>query len=614
LLEKIVKNTLQTKVMVLFLLLSLIPMLGVGIFSIKTAEKIVVAMVDSKLQNVADDKVRLLERWLSERSADLLVVANSSILRSMDPDLINPYLSLVRNHYQVYREIAVVASDGAVACGQQNDMAKDGEKWHAAGNKVFMFGITLQPEDKESVFRLATPIVEDNFLKGTVCATVGTGLILEVILNVNLGETGECYLVDKDGNFLAHKDPDKILKENIAQSDSFKNIFAASANRKIYLDYRGIEVLGAFRKVAGTDWHLVVEQDRQEAFNSADILKKYLFFMAAFSILSVSFLAFSISRTIVAPIRRLSTSANKIACGDFDQAAYEMDGITRTDEIGSLYTTFRNMAIKIQQRQNDLEKKVDLKESELQETDMKLQKSQMAAARSVKLAALGRLGAGVTHEIRTPLTSIKLFLESVQSEIEISPEYEEDFSVAMQQIQRMETTINRFLDFAKPQELVFSSIEVEQLISDILVVIRPMANKQECVVDLRIIEKLAVIYGDKKILEEALINMLINSLEALDRKGKIDITAKMAALEMEGENQSCVRIDIGDNGAGIAGEIVPNIFDPFFTTKAAGTGLGLSIVHSAIQRHGGRIRVKSLLGSGTVFTVFLPIGHRQGCL
>jgi two-component system, NtrC family, sensor kinase len=170
------------------------------------------------------------------------------------------------------------------------------------------------------------------------------------------------------------------------------------------------------------------------------------------------------------------------------------------------------------------------------------------------------------------------------------------------------------LEFAKPQELIFSSIEVEQLISDILVVIRPMANKQECVVDLRIIEKLAVIYGDKKILEEALINMLINSLEALERKGKIDITAKMAALEMEGENRSCVRIDIRDNGAGIAGEIVPNIFDPFFTTKAAGTGLGLSIVHSAIQRHGGRIRVKSLLGSGTVFTVFLPIGHRQGCL
>ncbi|WP_211239130.1 cache domain-containing protein [Desulfatibacillum aliphaticivorans] len=606
LLNNRIKNNLQIKVIALFLPLSLIPMVAVGVFSLKTAEEIVVSMVNIQMNNVADDKVNLLERWLTERRADLLVIADSSFLGSMDPDIIGPYLNSVCSNYKVYREVFVISSEGEIVF--RNTGVQSGEEWRDGLeypiDSYFMSEITFRPGDKESAFRIAAPILDEKgHARGTVFATVGTSSILNIILKVSLGETGECYLVDKNGAFLAHNDPRRILTENISHSGSFTNIFVSQDRETAYLDYRGIEVLGTSRKVPGTDWYLVVEQDRDEAFQSAQILKRHFFLIAAFSLCYAVVLAWAISRYLISPIKDLSRSANILADGEFDKAAVRTD---RKDEIGLLYQAFNHMALQLKERQDSLAKEVDLKESELHETDIMLQQSRLAAARSEKFAALGRLGAGVTHEIRTPLTSIKLFLESVQSEIEISPDYKEDFMIAMMQVTRIENTINRFLDFAKPQKLVFSSMDIQQVVEDVLSVVRPMANKQECIVYKKIGANLPKIQGDKKILEEALINLLINSLEAMELQGRIDVSAKMGSFQIDGKDVSCVRVDISDTGSGISEENIPNVFDPFFTTKASGSGLGLSMAHSAIQRHGGGLRVESTVGKGTIFSIFLP--------
>jgi signal transduction histidine kinase len=451
---------------------------------------------------------------------------------------------------------------------------------------------------------MAAPVFDhEGTIAGTVCATVGTSTILNIVLNVGLGETGECYLVDKEGTFLAHKESRRILEENIAQSGSFKNIFAGETRQKTYLDYRGIEVLGISRKVPGTDWYLVVEQDRNEAFESADLLRWYIGAAMAFSISCAVFLSWAVARHFVHPIGKLSKAANRLAGGEFDEAAVQTN---RKDEIGLLYKAFDDMAVQLRQRQLSLEKEVDRKVSELRETDSMLRQSRLAAARSEKFSALGRLGAGVAHEIRTPLTSIKLFLESVECEIEISPEYEEDFRIAMRQIRRIETTINRFLDFTKPRELIFSVVDIGQVVDDVISVVRPMANKQECSLEMNMQKNLKNIKGDRKLLEEAFINLMINSLEAMENGGRMVVAAAMDHREINGENISCVRVDVADTGQGIAEESIANIFDPFFTTKSSGTGLGLSLVHSSVQRHGGAIGVRSPDGGGTVFSIFLP--------
>ena len=601
----------QIKVMLLFVVVAIMPLGIVGLFSIRTAQEVIIANIANQLENVANDKAALLERWISERKADIAVIAGSEILKTMDPARIAPYLKLVGENYKVYNGFVVVSRGGAIifnSTGEPMDKMRTELCRQSMSGKVFISGVSLDPERKESVFHISAPILGSaGEIKGAVCATVGTGAISSIILKVSLGKTGECYLVDKDGTFLAHREPRRILSENIAQSQSFKNIFGGEYRKATYTDYRGIEVLGTSRKVAGTEWYLVVEQDQDEFFKSADRLKRYVVTVICFSLAGAILLASLFSFYIVNPIRTLSEAAEALAKGEFGGTPMKT---ARTDEIGALYNAFGDMAVQLKARQHSLEEKMGITEAELKETDLKLKKSELSALRSAQLAALGRLAAGVTHEIRTPLTSLKLFLESVRSEIEISPDHEEDYEIAMNQIKRIEATINRFLDFARPQEPVLSAIDVPQLIEEALLVVKPRANQQETYVSVSMDGRLPKIKGDKKQLGEALLNLMVNALEAMTSRGKLTVKAYPDKCEIGGVHLDCVHIDVTDTGQGIEEENVSKLFDPFFTTKASGAGLGLAIVHSTVRSHRGKVRVESVVGEGTTFSIFLPISER----
>ena len=600
---------LKTKIVFLFLMLAMVPLVVVGVFSIQTTETLIENLVLRQLENLAADKAAILERWLEERKQDMLVIAGTSLVKSMDPALIKPYLKLIQTHYGVYTNISVLSAQNEVVLSTRTTHPPLNAGSGSSGEDapLVLSPITYLPEESESTFRIAAPIVENGNPMGTVLGTVGTHNIITVVLQMSLGETGECYLVDKNGTFLAHKEPRRILKENISQSESFKNIFGSRDRKKTYLDYRNIEVLGTSRKVAGTDWYLVVEQDRNEAFQSMDSLKRLIYFTIFLAIGCALVLTWVISFHVIRPVRNLSRSAKTLALADFNTESIQTN---RRDEIGVLCRAFEDMAHKIQQRQDSLEQQYNLKAAELEESDQTLKQFKLIAERSEKFAALGRLGAAVAHEIRTPLTSLKLFLESIQAEIEISPEYVEDFAIAMGQISRIEAAINRLLDYTKPKEMVFSKIYVDQLITDIVSMVRPLANKQECAVKTEVAAHLPEISGDRKLLEEALINLFINALEAMPEKGGITVRAKPETVNMTDNGPhsvSVIRIDIEDTGPGIAPENIDFIFDPFFTTKSAGTGLGLPMVLNTVKRHNGEIHVKNRKNGGVVISLFFPI-------
>lgn len=589
--------------MAIFLALALIPLVVIGWFSLRTTEELIASMVIRQLENAAADKAAILERWLEERQADLKVMAGSSILKSMDPGRIAPYLELVRKEYGVYRDLTVLSAAGHTVftsrAGTRPDSVTD-----VVRDALYLSDIACQPEEKESYFYIAAPVRDDaGQLAGTLYGSVGTGKIISVILRISLGRTGECYLVNEQGLFLAHQDPARILTENISQSDSFKNIFQKDRFRKTYLDYRGIEVLGTSRNVTGTNWHLVVEQDREEAFHSLQTLKFIIGLTVLLCIGSALMLTWIVSRHIVNPIRVLSRYAGFIADAKPDQTVLRT---SRGDEIGMLYRAFDNMLSRLRERQNTLELEVESKEARIKETDSKLLETRRMAERSEKFAAMGRMGAAVAHEIRTPLTSLKLFLESVSDQVEHSAEEQEDFRVAMDQIRRMEGTINRFLEFARPRDPVLGEVDVAALMADVLLMVKPLANRQECLIQVHAADRLPAVTGDRQLLSEALINLLVNALEATPVHGTVAVTAEPDRFEMDGGKTACVRIDIQDSGQGIPEDRLNVIFEPFFTTKASGTGLGLPLVLHTIQSHGGTIRVKSETRKGTVFSLFLP--------
>lgn len=601
-------NNLQAKLMLLFFAIGLVPFCAAGGLSIWRAEELILNMATNHIENMAEDKAALLERWISERMADLEVMAGSSTLKSMDWKKINAYLNLVRSKYKVYAEIEIKTLEGGTVCstaGRESKFTGLQPVLRGSG-RLNLSDICLSSDRRESYFLISAPLVDESGdVAGFVRAYVGTGAILSDILRATLGETSECYLVNREGTFLAHKEPERILNENIAQSESFKTIFGAQKRRIAYVDYRGVEVIGASRRVGGTDWALVVEQDRDEALRAVHELKRHFILIIATSGLGALFSAWLLSRYVATPIRKLSKAAESLARGEFETVHIEPGD--RGDEIGLLYDAFGEMARQLQDRQQRLEERVVLREAELKETDERLKQTHEAAVRSQQLASLGQLAAGVAHEIRTPLTSLKMFLQSIENEMEISSEYEEDFQVAMNQVSRMEATINRFLDFARPQAPVFVQVDARELIEDTLLVVGLRARQQETLIKKSIEDSLPPFRGDRKQLEEAVMNLMVNGLEALGSGGELSITAGIDTASVEGRLREFIRIDVADTGPGIKDESIPNLFDPFFTTKATGTGLGLSIVYSTIKKHGGQVSVKSGPGRGATFSLFIPV-------
>ena len=604
-------NNLQLKVTAVFLLVSLVPLGTVSIFSVRTANSVIESIVQNQLENVAAEKQALLERWIIERKADMEVLGGSNAVKEMNPAQLAPYFKLVEAEYGVYRRFIITDLDGEVGYDSEGASSKScaNEVWYqrAIGGQPYMSEIELAATGQESVFRLATPIRGPaGRVQGVLCASVSTQAIVASVLRVELGKSGECYLVDKTGTFLAHKDPKRILNENIAQSDSFTHIFDGEKGRPIYEDYRGIQVLGASRSLQGIDWHVVVEQDRDEAFGPSDRLQGNIWIVIGVTVVIAVGFSMLLAWYVASPIRTLSETARTLARGDFEHAILDTR-TTRRDEIGALYAAFEHMADQLRDRHAKLETRVGLTEVELQKVEMELKGTLEAAARSERLAALGRLAAGVAHEIRTPLTSLKLFLQSVQEDIAISLEQSEDYRIAMRQVTRIEDTINHFLDFARPQEPVLADLDFAQLVDEVLDVIRPRANQLEVEICKCIATELPKVQGDARQMGEVLVNLLVNAIDAMPDGGRLTISIAPEAAQPGSSGPTWVRIDVSDTGPGIREGDVDRLFEPFFTTKAAGSGLGLAIIKGTLERHSGTVSVITRLGAGTTFSVLLPV-------
>ena len=603
-------NSLQFRVAVVFLLLAAVPLGIVGVFSVRTADRLIAGIVSNQLENMAAEKQDLLERWIAERKADVAVVAGSAAVQSLDPAQIRPYLTLVQDRYGVYKRFVVCDRRGKTVfdtAGPAGAISREACWRHAIERGTHLSNVSLEPGGDESVFRIAEPIPgpDANSPRGAVCATVTTRAINERVLSVSLGKTGECYLVDSAGTFLAHREPRRVLKENIAQSGSFANIFSQSESDRIYTDYRGIAVLGASRPVRGTPWYLVVEQDRDEAFQSYYDMVLNVALVMGITVLCAIVLSWVMASYVTSPIRSLSAAAEALSRGDFQDALAERP-VRRSDEIGALDAAFRHMAGQLSDRHARLQQRIGLTEEELRKSEDKLRKSMEGAARSERLVSLGRLASGVAHEVRTPLTSLKLYLQSLREDLAGSKEQTEDFEVAMRQVRRMESTINHFLDFARPREPALADVDLERLVEDALVVVQPRANEQDVEVVRSVAPDLPTLRGDVRQLGEALVNLLVNALDVMPDGGRLTISVAPHQEEPAADDRRWLRIDVADTGPGIREVDMERLFEPFFTTKAAGSGLGLAIVQGTVERHGGKVKVQSRVDEGTTFSMLLP--------
>ena len=221
--------------------------------------------------------------------------------------------------------------------------------------------------------------------------------------------------------------------------------------------------------------------------------------------------------------------------------------------------------------------------------------------RSERLASLGRLAAGVAHEIRNPLSSIRGFAQFFMQRFKGQENEQEYASIMVKEVDRLNRVITELLDFAKPKEPHQEPHSLENIFDHSLKLLAPEFAKKRVEVEKVYGPELPVMRVDRDRLSQAFLNLLLNSLESIEGGGKIRIEVKKSG------SQSSIEIGISDTGKGIPQEDLGKIFDPFFSTKRKGTGLGLAIVHQIVESHGGDIAVESREGEGTTFRITLPI-------
>ncbi len=223
-------------------------------------------------------------------------------------------------------------------------------------------------------------------------------------------------------------------------------------------------------------------------------------------------------------------------------------------------------------------------------------------ARHKRLAALGKLSAGIAHEIRNPLSSIRGLAQFVYNSFSKTDERKEDLNTIIQEVDRLNKLVVQVLDYAKLKELNLTSFSLNNLVNKIVILFKQEIKNKQIIFYLELSSDISLIEADKDQIRQILMNVVINAIQAIPEKGKIKIKTEKDLLRGE----PAVKLVIEDNGIGIAEKDLNQIFDPFFSTKEQGSGLGLSIVYKLVEGHQGEIKVESKEGEGTKFIIFLP--------
>ncbi len=285
-------------------------------------------------------------------------------------------------------------------------------------------------------------------------------------------------------------------------------------------------------------------------------------------------------------INHMTSSLEKLVV-EFDKVDFvsevDISLPTKTDEIGFLYHHFSLLLDRVEASKKQLEN------------------AQKQIYQAEKLASIGRLASGVAHQVNNPLNGIKSCLYAIQQNPNDAEKNKLYLELINEGINNIETVVKKLLGFARQQSTSESLININESIQKVIQLFDFRLNEKRINVKLDLSDEIGFVKIDYHLFQEVIMNLLLNSYDAIEKDGIISITTMP-------EDEMLVNLIISDSGIGISEQDIKKIFDPFFTTKevGTGTGLGLSVCLGIIESHNGKISVNSIVGQGTTFKITLP--------
>lgn len=602
--------SIRYKLSAYLLIISLFPLILISSWAYYSGKESTENKIMAHLISIADLKKQELENWLIEQfrdlkmqSEDLLIAFYMSELKTGEEKVSGQ--NSLRNTFHAelfgklqrmkknckYKRTFLVGSSGKVLIStEEADIGKIASENYVteplATRETYIKDI-FQSEKGKILMIFSHPVFRiDPKKKDKSSEAIGV-LVLEIDMEKTvfpmighwpgMGKTGETLLVRREGNEvlflneLRHK-RGSALNMRIPDDSNFATsaIFSSDGDEGFLIarDYRGVEVLSAYRNIQMMGWGFVAKIDTEEAFSSVTSLRNRIMLFSSLLILAAIGLAFWISRDITEPLLSLEKMTRKIAGGDFSVHLQ----IKTRDEIGKLAASFTQM-------------KEDLKET------------QDKLIRSEKLAVVGQLASSVGHDLRNPLGVIGNSIYYLNMKLKGGDEkVKKHLNILQNEIMRSNQIITDLLDFSRMEQISLAESDVNSLIKKEL---KRTKLPENIALKTGMDENLPEILIDSDQIKRVFSNIVINAVQAMPKGGKLTINTKTQGEFME--------ISFIDTGEGIAKENIKKIFDPLFTTKTKGIGLGLAIVNNIVERHNGKIEVKSKVGEGTTFTIKLPV-------
>jgi signal transduction histidine kinase len=343
---------------------------------------------------------------------------------------------------------------------------------------------------------------------------------------------------------------------------------------------------------AGNQWSVVTAIPEATVMRPLNSLFFRALIFSTLVLVMLSLVGLGLARRTLRPIRVLQQGVQEIGQGNLE---HRID-IRSGDEIEVLAVEFNRMAERMQRAQEQLQKH----SKELEQKVNQLRRLQAQLMQSERMAATGELAAQIAHEINNPLGIIKNYVGIAKLLMPEEDPNRENMKIVDQEINRIAGIVRRLLKFAKPGAEDIQPVRINQVLEELLALLRGQLFRRKIEVSAELAENLPEVNVSTDQIRQVFLNLIKNAEDAMPDGGKLTVRTRYRKGKVE--------IDVADDGCGIPPENIKNIFEPFFTTKGVkGTGLGLSVSYGIIKNYNGEISVDSEPGRGTTFTIQLPV-------
>ncbi len=644
------RGRLLYKMMILFLGLSLIPLFFTRFLLLNIAQKSIRNEVLNIQQGIAERAANNITSYFDNIKNILFVIQKSPDFLTMSPNQQGVVIRSLMEYYELFFEISTIDTTGRERIrlrrfsntSTELRNLKDTKMFNEVRTKGEYISNLRFTEDNYPAVTIAVPIEREIGIPiGIIAAEVNLITLSEIVAKIKIGEKGFAFLVDENGALIAHKELDRVLKrESFNKSPILKQITEETkpVQQKTVFQVMGngfnqafgqkrdwgeftdtttkIKHLFKYVKVENRPWWIVVQQPITEAYATAHKMESQVnIFIIVVMILTIILGTF-FTNYIVNPIRLLQHETDKLRKGDFNVSVV----VDTNDEIEELGENFMSMAKALRERTNQLQsakKELEIWSKNLErmvdERTKQLREAQEELVKRERLAAVGQMANVVGHEIRNPLSIINNSIYYIKSKVSKLTEAVDEkvfkhIGIIEKEIDNSNKIVNDLLGFSRTRELKPELINANEIFEEILMI---LPIPQNVTVNQNLMKDLPKTMIDRDEMRQVLLNIIGNAVQAMPEGGGVTISTSAVndklILNKFTDKPQAIKFEITDTGCGMPKDIIDKIFQPFFTTKSKGTGLGLAVVQRVTERHKGKLEVKSEVGKGSSFFIYIPV-------